>query len=661
MQRRGRRAAPQLARRPRRARKYLNLGSSIGVLVLAATLLVAGATGAAAHPLGNFTVNTYSGLQVGPDRLVVDYVVDMAEIPTFQTRQSIDTDDNGQVTGPEVAAWRDRECPRLATGLRATVDGRPATLAVTGSALTFPQGVGGLQTLRLECALAAPLPAGQALSYTDTNLEDRVGWREITAVGDRATLEATNVPPTSPSARLTTYPQDQLSSPLNQRTAALGFHPGGPPAAPLAGSDGGSGGGLVPGSGTAPAAGSARENPTSRCEAPRRGSLADPGTGCGQLSTPPAAGAGALGAVERAPEAVQRGGVDRATATFTALVGERPRSPGFALVALLLAVGLGAAHALAPGHGKTVMAAYLVGLRGTLRQAATIGATVTLTHTAGVLLLGLVLTTSRAVASERVYPWLGLGSGLLLAGVGIGLLVRARPGHGHPHPHGHGHHPQPHGHGHDHGHHEPQPLTLQPTLAMPGPPEGEPNRQGDRAPASVHSPDHGHPCPHSHDHSQGHDHPYPHGQDHPDHPHGHPDLDHDRLHDHDHPHPHHQDDHPGAATGAGRPLGWRGLVALGLAGGLVPSPSAVVVLLGGIALGQAWFGVALVLAYGLGMAATLTGVGLLLAHLRTRMDRRLRLPAGSVLGRVGRLLPAATASVIVLVGLGLAASGAAQL
>jgi ABC-type nickel/cobalt efflux system permease component RcnA len=263
--------------------------------------------------------------------------------------------------------------------------------------------------------------------------------------------------------------------------------------------------------------------------------------------------------------------VDRATAAFTALVGERSLSPGFALVALLLAVGLGAAHALAPGHGKTVMAAYLVGLRGTLRQAATIGATVTLTHTAGVLLLGLVLTTSRAVASERVYPWLGLGSGLLLAGVGIGLLVRARPGHGHGHPH----------------------------------------------------------------------------------PHEHPDA--------DHPHPHDHDHHHGAVLGAGQPLGWRGLVALGLAGGLVPSPSAVVVLLGGIALGQAWFGVALVLAYGLGMAATLTGVGLLLAHLRTRMDRRLRVPAGSVLGRIGRLLPAVTASVIVLVGLGLAASGAAQL
>ena len=102
-------------------------------------------------------------------------------------------------------------------------------------------------------------------------------------------------------------------------------------------------------------------------------------------------------------------------------------------------------------------------------------------------------------------------------------------------------------------------------------------------------------------------------------------------------------------------------MALGLAGGLVPSPSAVVVLLGGIALGQAWLGVVLVLAYGVGMAATLTGVGLLLAHLRTRMDRRLHPPPGSLPARLGRLLPAVTASVIVLVGLALAVQGAARL
>ena len=524
---------------------------------LAAILLVAVAARAAAHPLGNFTVNTYSGLRVGPDRLVVDYVVDLAEIPTFQVRHGIDGDQDGRVSGAEAAGWRDRECPRLAGGLRADVDGRGLPLAVTASRLTFPKGVGGLETLRLECALAAPLPpgrsSGRALSYADANQRGRVGWREITAVGDRTTLETADVPTTSASARLTTYPSDQLSSPLNQRTATLHFHPGGPPAPGWSGpSASGSSGPPATMPGATMPGGRTRESPTSRCELPRRGSVDEPGEGCARLSTAPAA-----------TTPVARGGVDRATAAFTALVSERSRSPGFAVVAVLLAVALGAAHALAPGHGKTVMAAYLVGLRGTLGQAVTIGATVTVAHTAGVLILGLVLSTTRAVASERVYPWLGLGSGLLLAAVGVGLLARARPGHGHAHPHGPGH-GQPHDHGHGH------------------------------APA-------------------------------------------------------------------GPPLGRRGLVALGLAGGLVPSPSAVVVLLGGIALGRAWFGVALVLAYGLGMAATLTGVGLLLARLRTRLDRRLHLPAGSLLSRLGRLLPAATASVIVLVGLALAIQGASRL
>ncbi|HEY6706085.1 MAG TPA: hypothetical protein VJB61_00635, partial [Actinomycetota bacterium] len=160
---------------------------------LAAILLVAGATGAAAHPLGNFTVNTSSGLRVGPDRLDVDSVVDMAEIPTFQARQAIDTDHDGTVGPAEAASWRDRECPRLAGGLQATVDGQALTLSVTGSALSFPEGVGGLETLRLECALAARLPparAGRSLTYADGNHQGRVGWREITAVGDRATLES---------------------------------------------------------------------------------------------------------------------------------------------------------------------------------------------------------------------------------------------------------------------------------------------------------------------------------------------------------------------------------------------------------------------------------------------------------------------------------------
>src|SRR5207302_7666714 len=112
----------------------------------------------------------------------------------------------------------------------------------------------------------------------------------------------------------------------------------------------------------------------------------------------------------------------------------------FGLLALALAIGLGALHALAPGHGKTVMAAYLVGQRGSLRQAGLIGLTVTATHTAGVLVLGLVLSTSTLVAPERLYPWLGLASGVLLAFIGAGLLRRAVRSRRHRHEHDHGHH-----------------------------------------------------------------------------------------------------------------------------------------------------------------------------------------------------------------------------
>jgi ABC-type nickel/cobalt efflux system permease component RcnA len=509
------------------------------LVVLAAALLAAGAAPAAAHPLGNFTVNLYSGLRVQPDRLVVDHVLDMAEIPAFQTRQAIDGDHDGRVGDAEATAWRDRECQQLAAGLRASLDGRTLRLAATGPAtLTFPRGTGGLSTLRLECVMAAPLlvrRGGHDLAYADANLPGRVGWREITAVGDGATLEAADVPTGSASGRLTAYPEDQLRSPLDRRQAALRFHPGGA----------------------------------------RAGAATAPG----------------------APVATGRRGVDRATAAFTALVAERRFTLGFGAVAVLLAVVLGAAHALAPGHGKTVMAAYLVGLRGSLRQAITIGATVTVTHTAGVLLLGLALTASRAVASERIYPWLGLASGLLLASVGTALVARALTGSRHRHDH-HG----PAGHDH-HG------------------PAGH---------------DHHGPAGHDHHGPAGHDHHGPAGHDH----------------------------HGPAGQGAGlagRPLGRRGLVALGLAGGLVPSPSAVVVLLGGIAIGHAWFGVALVLAYGIGMAATLTGIGLLLAQARSRVDRRLAGSAGSLLATAGRLLPVATAAVIVVVGLALAAQGAAQL
>jgi ABC-type nickel/cobalt efflux system permease component RcnA len=385
--------------------------------------------------------------------------------------------------------------------------------------VTFPPGNAGLPTLRLTCALlveTGTLRSEREIALTSTAFTDRVGWREITAVGDRTTLVASNVERVSGSARLTAYPEDLLSSPPDQRKATVRARPGGPAAPQVDGA--------VPGA---------------RVAQPR--------------------------------------GLDGATRSFTDLVARQELTLGFGIVALALAVGLGAIHAFAPGHGKTVMAAYLVGQRGSVRQAAVIGMTVTATHTAGVLLLGLALSVSTTLAPESIYPWLGVASGLLLAGVGAGMLLRAT-----------GRRPQlvPTGHGHGHSH------------------DGHPN-------------DH-HAHGHSHDH--GHSHAHDHG-----------------------------------------PVEWRSLVPLGLAGGLVPSPSAVVVLLGAIALGRAWFGVGLVIAYGLGMAVTLTAAGIALVRARGAIERRLAAPGAGRLASVVGALPKLTATCIVAGGLLLTVRGAAQL
>jgi ABC-type nickel/cobalt efflux system permease component RcnA len=438
-----------------------------------------------AHPLGNFTVNQYSGLRVTPGGVALDLVVDMAEIPTFQARADVDA---------AGAAYAPRQCAQLMRHVQLSVDGKSAVLRVDGSTLAFPPGAAGLPTLRLTCSASAPTRDGERrVVYRDDNYSDRVGWREVTAIGDGATLTASDVPRMSRSSRLTAYPNDLLQSPIDQRSASLRVRPGG----------------------------AAADRLPARLEAPVR--------------------------------ALPRG-IDGPTRAFTSLVARHHLSVGFAFVALALAIVLGAIHALAPGHGKTVMAAYLVGQRGSMRQAGLIGLTVTATHTAGVLALGLALSASSLVAPERLYPWLGLASGALLAVIGIGLLSRAVRARRHRHEHHHG--------------------------------------------------------------------------------------------------PHHH--HPVVEDVA--PVRTRALVAMGFAGGLVPSPSALVVLLGAMALGRAWFGVVLVIAYGLGMAGTLTAAGVLLLRARGALDRRHGRVRG--LARVASALPLATSSVIVVVGVALAARGA---
>ena len=229
---------------------------------------------------------------------------------------------------------------------------------------------------------------------------------------------------------------------------------------------------------------------------------------------------------------------------FESLIARGDLGAGVVLVSLLVAMFWGAAHALTPGHGKAIVAGYLVGTRGKPRHAVLLGLIVTATHTAGVFALGLVtLLLSRFIVPERLYPWLTLASGVLVVAVGASVLVgRVRRARGHQHHHHH-HHDQPHEHEHDHG--------------------------------------------------RG------------------------------------------------------GLLGVGVAAGLLPCPSALVVLLSAIALHRVGFGLALIVAFSLGLAATVTAIGLL-AVLARRAFGRL-----SLNGRLVRALPAASAFLILAVGVGI--------
>lgn len=509
-------------------------GAPALLLVLLSLLALAGP--ALAHPLGNFTTNTYAGVVLRPDRVAIAYVLDLAEIPALQEIQRAGLD----VDRPEdPAGYREERCTGIAEELDLRVDGDVAQLAVVAARLSFPPGQAGLDTLRLECDLttdAVRVTEGTSIALRDEVLPTRLGWREITATGDGIAVAEADVPDTSVSGRLTDYPEDLLQSPLDVRGATL-----------VAGGS-----------------------------APR---LTIPG----------------------APDPVAET-AGRAVDALTALVSAQELTVGFALLALLTATGLGGLHALAPGHGKTVMAAFLIGRSGAGRQALGLGATVAVTHTAGVLALGGLLSASQLVAPERAFAWLGAASGLLFAGVGVLMLrtaLRSRGDHGHDHHHHHEH-------GHDH----------EPRLAHVG-------HSG--ADAGVHGTPH-----------------------HPGVQPGHGALADHAAHRHDadghHADGHHHLPKPGS--------GWRGLVAPGLAGGLVPSPSALVVLLGGLALGRAWFGVSLVIAYGIGMAGTLVGIGFLLVRARDRVAARVASASGpdSRIARITRQLPVVMATLVIIGG-----------
>jgi cytochrome c biogenesis protein CcdA len=404
----------------------------LAAALVAAVALIAPAA-AQSHPLGNFTINRFARVEVSGHRLYVRYVLDMAEIPTFEARER----------GVDASAY----ARTLARGLRVTLAGRRVALVPVAHALAFPAGVGGLHTTRLEAIFRGPpVNRPESLGVRDTNYPDRIGWREIVAGANADSI----------SDELRAYPKSLLQSPLDVTSARASVAPTHDPVPQL------------------------RRGPA--LEAPDR--------------------------------------------------------------SLVAALFWGAAHALSPGHGKTIVTAYLIGKRGTPRDAALLGMIVTVTHTIGVFSLGLVtLALSQWIVPDRLYPWIDVIAGMLVVSIGVSVLY-ARAKHAFQHGHRHHHH-----HGHEHG---------------------------------------------------------------------------------------------DAVTA-------RSLLAIGISGGLLPCPSALVVLLAAISLHRLAFGLVLIVAFSVGLALSITGIGLVAVLAKRAFARR------SFDGLVVRALPAVSALVILVAGVAMTA------
>ncbi|MEX2245127.1 MAG: hypothetical protein WEC75_00400 [Dehalococcoidia bacterium] len=504
----------------------------VAAAIVAVALALAGrASTADAHPLGNFTINHYDRIEVSESGIVVYSVLDMAEIPAFRERQSIDGDDDGEVSVAEAAVYAGRKAGELRSGLTLRVDGRDVALRAVAQDVTFPEGQGGLLLLRLQVTSQAELSDGwrdapPRVEFADNNDMDRIGWREIVVRGGAGVaIEGADVPAEDASDELRAYPEGELSSALDVRSAAFSFRPG-------AG---------VPG----------QARPLHPEEA----------------------------------RAV-RGNPDSTLGRYAELIAKDDLSLGAVALALVAAVGFGAVHALSPGHGKTIVAAYLVGSRGTWRHALLLALTVTATHTSSVYALGFVtLYLSEYIVPERLYPWLGVASGGLILAMGLSLFAgRLRSsglaGDGVSWVRGR--------------------LRALPGLSMVRGEEGVlvvgPHRHG-------------------HAHRDGHEHPN--GKTH---------VDAAQAHRHG---------SGGAHTHAipgqdGSPVTWRQLVGLGIFGGLLPCPSAIVVMLSAIALHRVGLGLLLIVAFSLGLAAVLSAIGFALVYARA-ISRRV-----PVVGRVAR-------------------------
>lgn len=473
----------------------------ISILIL--VLIAVFAVDTLAHPLGNFTVNQYSRIEAGTSRISIRQVIDLAEIPTFQESDLIDTNKDGVMSEPELNSYVESITPGYIANLGLYLNNAPLDLRVVKTNAALTAGAGNLQTLKITWDLEADAAAGESnqVRFENKNYADRTGWNEIVVAGaGGVSVYNSSAYGSGITDELRAYPQENLSATLSERRAEFSYTAGRAPAGanPLQARDG------------------------------------------------------------RIAKAVER---DR----LAELIAVPEITLPIALFGLLLAFGLGAMHAMSPGHGKTVVGAYLVGSKGTVKHALFLGLTVTITHTIGVFALGFItFFASNYILPERLMPFLNFVSGLLVFFIGIslfkdrlfGVLGWKRDAHGHSHDHDHEH---------EHGEHTHNGLT------------------------------------HTH----------------------------------------------GGSTHTHLPpadITWKSLLGLGISGGLLPCPSALVLMLSAISLGRVGYGLILTLVFSFGLAATLTGVGLVFLYVGKAFG-------GSLSGnRLVKAVPVLSALVIACLG-----------
>ncbi|MBV8834504.1 MAG: sulfite exporter TauE/SafE family protein [Acidobacteriaceae bacterium] len=453
----------------------------------------------------------------------LEYALDLAEIPTFELLRTWELDRDSP--SEEIHKKAGEQAREWVHNLSIQIDGHTARPTIASTKVVLADGAGNLPIIRVT-TIARINRAGRHLEYEDENYPERAGWKEIVIESSPGVrIELASESSKDVSKTLTQYPADPTAAPPQDLKAVASW----------------------------------KLNATPTADGHRRippGNVEPVVSPIAQPSRAPAPTSPALMTRQAAPPgAVVRGDF------LSGVLHQTQLTPWTLLIALGAAFLLGGAHALTPGHGKTIVAAYLVGARGTLKHAAFLGAMVTFTHTIAVFALGLAtLFLFQYVVPEKITRSLGVVSGVCIVLLGAWMLRK----------------------------------RLAPSKS-----------------AASHAQTHHHPHPHTH-------------------------HDHDHHHHHGHTHTHMPDE-----------ISWAGLVALGASGGLVPCESALILLLGAIALGRVGLGLLLLVAFSLGLAAVLMGIGILVLYAKRLIPERKRTANQGLL----RSLSIASATAVMLVGL----------